>query len=392
MKRIHTQNLYIQANTTDDKYFIRDRKAPADAKPLKTCKSWSDAHRALRDIKVEALKVIGQQKRQRHVFPTDEIPHLWYHKTQDSARNAQGNLYFRDETIFSYGDHFPIARHIKNASGKKSAVLFTSKDYSVTTSGHKSAVRRAIPDHTTVFSVPRVGGLLVEDHAENLAHFVTVSQDRLAKAGRARANGKWDLDAAFALRETAKSYAKFFGVSGPKFDFLPTGKTLAGLKKQIAERAKRHNASQALASEREQARRAEQDRIDMLDFAEKSALWRAGNPNVRLPWGADTLLRIKGSEVETSRGARVPVSHAIALLATIRKVVARGEEFTPNGHTIHIGHYSVNKIATDGTLTAGCHVIKYGEIELLAPVLESMIAKLPAIKGTPVTESEASNV
>ena len=334
-------------------------------------------------------------KRQRHVFLTSEIAHLWFHRTQDSARNAQGNLYFTNETIFSYGDHFPIARHIKNASGKKSAVLFTSKDYSVTTSGHKSDVRRAIPAGTQVFDVLSIAGGSwsgMIDHSANLTAYVADSKESLGKAGRARISGSYDLKQAFAYREKAKAYAKFFGVSCPKFDFLPKGKVLKALQAQIAERAERHEASQALASEREQARRAEQYRIDMLDFAEKSALWRAGNPNVRLPWGADTLLRISGNEVETSRGARVPASHAIALLATIRKVVARGEEFTPNGHTIHIGHYSVDKIATDGTLTAGCHVIKYGEIELLAPVLESMIAKLPAIKGTPVTESEASNV
>lgn len=381
MKRIHTQNLYIQANTTDGKYLIRDNKAPADAKPLKTCKSWGDARRALRDIKVEALKAIGQQKRQRHVFPTDEIPHLWYHKTQSEARNAGRNLYFEGDTIFSYGGHFPIARHVKQ--GRKDAVLFTTKGYSVTTSGHKSSVRQAIPDTATVFSVPRVGSEWSDNvgHVENLAHFVTESKDSLGKAGRARANGKWALDAAFAFRDTARQYAKFFKVPTPNFDFLPTGKALAGLREQIAERAERHTASQALAGQREEARRAERHRIEMLDFAEKSILWRAGNPNVRLPWGADTLLRISGNEVETSRGARVPVSHAIALLAVVRKVVKRGEEFTPNGHTLHIGPYAVDKIETDGTLHAGCHVIKFAEIQTLAPALDAVTITVSDVQG-----------
>jgi hypothetical protein len=124
----------------------------------------------------------------------------------------------------------------------------------------------------------------------------------------------------------------------------------------------------------------------MLDFVEKSALWREGNPNVRLPWGADTLLRINGDEVETSRGARVPVSHAKRGLAFVRRVVASGQEYVRNGHTLHLGHYAIDRIETDGTLHAGCHVIKYPEIEALAPALEALV-----IAGS-VSESEAVNV
>ena len=265
------------------------------------------------------------QKRQRKVFPTAEIPHLWFHQTQSDAR-SQGNIFFDGETIYSYGTHFPIACHVNSKSGRKSAVLFTTRRYSVTTSGHCSAVRGAIPSGTTVFSVPDLGGSLTRiiDHAGNLEHFVTESKDALAKARRARISGQYDLTSAFGYRETARNYARFFGVTCPKFDFLPTGKELKALKAQIAERAERHKASQALSAQREEARRAERHRIEMLDFAEKSALWRAGNPNVRLPWGADTLLRISGDEVETSRGARVPVSHAKRGLRFVRSVIEIG--------------------------------------------------------------------
>jgi len=34
-------------------------------------------------------------KRQRHVFPNRELPHLWAHQTQDEARNGTGSFYFR---------------------------------------------------------------------------------------------------------------------------------------------------------------------------------------------------------------------------------------------------------------------------------------------------------
>ena len=89
-------------------------------------------------------------KRIRYVHPVDMIAHLWANRSQDSARNAGGNFYFDGDTIYSYGSHFPIARHVETKRGR--AVLFTTRDYSVTTSGHKWAVLRACR-HLTVFHV-----------------------------------------------------------------------------------------------------------------------------------------------------------------------------------------------------------------------------------------------
>ena len=80
----------------------------------------------------------------RHVYLNHEIPHLWAHQSQDEARNSTGSFYFEGPTIYSYGSHFPIARHVTNERGER-AVLFTTAHHSVTTSGHCSAVAGAIP-------------------------------------------------------------------------------------------------------------------------------------------------------------------------------------------------------------------------------------------------------
>ena len=76
--------------------------------------------------------------RTRYVYPSDMVAHLWAHKSQDFARNPGHNFYFHGDTIYSYGSHFPVARHVENKRGR--AVLFTTRDYSVTTSGHKWTV------------------------------------------------------------------------------------------------------------------------------------------------------------------------------------------------------------------------------------------------------------
>ena len=106
-----------------------------------------------RDRKDQSSEERVMTKRQRHVFPNREIPHLWAHQTQDEARNGTGSFYFRGATIYSYGSHFPIATHVKGSQGQP-GILFTSAKNSVTTSQHMSMVNRSIPPDVPVFTVP----------------------------------------------------------------------------------------------------------------------------------------------------------------------------------------------------------------------------------------------
>ena len=86
------------------------------------------------------------------------------------------------------------------------------------------------------------------------------------------------------------------------------------------------------------------------------------------------MLRLVGNEVQTSLGARFPVSHALNGLAFVRKVRESGQEFQRNGHSIHLGNYAIDRIEPDGTVHAGCHVVTWDEIERIAPQL---ICSLP---------------
>jgi len=320
--------------------------------------------------------------RTRHVFPTDEIPHLWAHRTQKDARNPQGNLYFKGATIYSYRDSYPIASHVTSKNGKKQAVLIRTDTYSVTTSRHISAVRHAAR-HLQVFDVPSVQTEWAwsepgADHKTNLAYFVEQSKDALGKASRARKAGTYELAQAFGNRDKAKEYAKFFGIACPVFDFLPKGRKLSALKEKIAEREARARIADAERDARERARRAEQERIQTLELAEQLELWRQGNPNVSA-WqlhGASPALRIVGDTVETSRGARFPVAHACRGLKLVQACVNSNREYVRNGHTVHLGHYPIDKIEANGTVHAGCHVVAYDEIQRIAPVLESLCTEV----------------
>ena len=70
----------------------------------------------------------------KHVYPTNEIAHLWAHKTQTSARNGQGNFYFDGDTN---GD---------NSRGRVSycAAVGSGADSGVTDGGSVGAYGRAL--------------------------------------------------------------------------------------------------------------------------------------------------------------------------------------------------------------------------------------------------------
>jgi hypothetical protein len=375
-------------------------------------------------VQGESSAVLAQaktRKRAKHVFDTGEIPHLWAHKVQESARNAQGNLYFNGDNIFSYGSHFPIARHVVDNPTKKHpkpAVLFTTRSYSVTTSGHISAVRSAIPKDVPVFHVydPSLTrhsmGLHVDGYVRSIELTAKAASQRKMETTRNE-----DVQRALSLVAECKAFCKFFGLKLPTFAKLPKidAEKLARQKQAIENRQKARDIKQRAEWETRQARaKAEADawnasgickhtpkhdahvygdiwkcdkqREDeewIAKSADIIAAWRNGDSQARLrdPWNLPVMLRIRtfGADenvqhavamVETSRGAQVPVSHAIRGLRFVRAVIARGEAFQTNGHTFHLGHYKIDRVETDGTLHAGCHVISLAEIERIAPELE----------------------
>ena len=75
----------------------------------------------------------------RHVFTDNNtIAELWATQAQHHARNKRHTFYFTGKSIYSYGEHFPIAI-IEERFGRK-FVIYNSRSYSRTTSRHQSAV------------------------------------------------------------------------------------------------------------------------------------------------------------------------------------------------------------------------------------------------------------
>jgi hypothetical protein len=287
----------------------------------------------------------------KKVVTNSQVPHLWAHQTQSEARNSTGSLFFDGPTIYSYRTSFPIATHVTNERGEK-AILFTTCDYSVTTSGHKSNVASSIPSGVHVFNVD----LSNLDHwngfrpAGCVAAYNEQIEEHERKAARARST--WSVDhelrRASETREEAIEFVAFYGLSETVRELSANLETVKAACKADA------------------ARKAQQIRLEKAsrekEYADQIEAWLRGG-SVNLPYGIDTMLRVKNGEVETSRGVSFPVDHARRGLVLVDAVKSSGEAWQRNGHTCHLGHYQIDRIEANGTVHAGCHVVTYKAIE-----------------------------
>jgi hypothetical protein len=297
--------------------------------------------------------------RQRHVFDTREIGHLWFHRTQDDARNPQDNFYFRGDTIYSYGPHFPIARHV---SSRKygDAILFTRHTYSNTTAKHVGIVRRAIPSGAKQFYVNDVTADNPKEHADNWKDYLDRIQDASASLVKRRTESTKSRDRAnlLWLIQNANEYAEFFGM---RQRIRSEGEPIELASKILAERAK--------LDKLEHNRRAKLDKLREKQNHERLVKWLSGESGCLPSWTSQIYLRVSGEDIETSLGARFPTDHARRALPIIRHCIDNQEHFQTNGRTIHLGPYSIDRIEPDGTVHAGCHVVHWSEIERIAKLL-----------------------
>lgn len=86
-------------------------------------------------------KELTRSKREKHSYAKfEDLAHLLAHKDGKVAYCRNGRL--KDNVIYSYGYHFPIARMYTDKRGLKT-VFFTTDTYGSTTAQHISSTRWA---------------------------------------------------------------------------------------------------------------------------------------------------------------------------------------------------------------------------------------------------------
>jgi hypothetical protein len=325
-----------------------------------------------------------KMKRQKTYFADyQECAHVWAAQTQPAGHSRGRKVFFDGPRIWSYGTHFEMARFVKvGRRPGQSVVLFTTREYSSTTAGHKWAVRRAV-DGQPVFTVPSF-----ENHNENASHYLEKIGTAIAKLKRS--HGPAGLGYIQSEIKEAAGYVNFFGrkikaahkkklaAYLANVDVILSPAELATLERRelaLKERNEKRDAARrekwrlySIESRkrniRERWERRARRRADKVNLAADLERWKNGeNVDNSLLYDSPIMLRINEAEkeIETSRDANVPLIEARKFW---HKLQSR-----ENVIGMRLGYYTVDAI--DGsTLRVGCHKIPLREVYKMARLLK----------------------
>lgn len=305
----------------------------------------------------------------------DEVCHYWYNKVQQYGE--LGNMFFEGDSIYSYGKHFEIARHVK--VGRKTAVLLSTRTYSPTTSQHCSNVRWAIPEDAVIIKCydSRVNPKYKSEHEQNLRVWINRVNDAVEKLAVARKPESYFSEIEHIQAE-ARKYIDFFRVKLDKDtrsklfprniskvveEVLPKVKEA---QKQNLMRRKEREAREAVWAAEREAREAEQRRIWELSLPAYREEFYTGkvdrfyNQDDR----DESLLRIEGDKLLTSKGIEMPIPVAKRFYKKVMSAWKNGTSLVGS----QILEFEIREF-TDTYFRAGCHRISREEVERLTPVL-----------------------
>lgn len=271
----------------------------------------------------------------KHVFSNSaDCIHVWAQQGQDNGRCA--NVFFQGKDVYSYGYHFKLARFID-----LNTVLIATKSYSVTTAKHQVEVRYATNHKNRLY-------IYDVDRADESIQAAQSTVNQLLKKASVAVSKQADyLNAAKHLVETTTNTIKAAKMPHDK-------KALNALKRSVEKIeltkikvvVKKENAEKLAAKK---ARQIEEAKYTQ----EKLNEW-LNNTRDYAPRVDRVFLRIKNDEVQTSKGARVPLTEA----KTIYSMIKRGKAI----HGLTIGNYTITSL-NDGILKIGCHAIEMTEAD-----------------------------
>jgi len=326
----------------------------------------------------------------KKVFSSNsELCHVYASQSQDEGRAS--HLSFRGPDLLSY-DWWLISRFIND-----STILFVNWSYSSATGRHINLARQAIGSHIEVISCSQPGNVdasIIDALRElekvfnqfktsrkyklslchqstaicrNIDRLILIWNDQTGLNYHDRYDNvindinKYSLDRPEYYKEAAEQQHKLEDQRQAKMNYI-----LSAIDHKVAKRKRLQiigimpyyygSPGDIHMSDCEIYQKAInycyqlkwQDRSELIDKI--------------LPRANFAYCRIKDNEVETTKGARVPVKDARILWAMIKA----GRDI--KGH--RIGNYTV--ISLNGTLKIGCHVIPLDEVKRIGDLLDKM--------------------
>lgn len=351
------------------------------------------------------------------VFPSSEQAiHVWAQRNQDTGRCNNAFWESRD-VIYSYGRHFPLAafldREILNLgipnnqeTGHNTAtrqaleaantiVVVNLEHYSPTTAGHQRKVIDATNHYPQIhvdtctlqalvsWKEGRVPTLdTVKQYAETMLKICFVAQVVKASKRKKVALIVEDIDVVTNMQNHVTS---LFQILGLQVDAIITGAI-----KDFKDNYRHTIATYQEQVKKDTAAKVERERLQNIAIAEKVKIavplwidgkrnfsWEGYNIDIDLLLRAnckDIYLRIRPGVqdvVQTSHGAEFPLADAKNVFTAIVRWKNEGAEYCRNGHkaSLRLGNFMVDKVHLNGDVQAGCHFVKWAQIEELAKQL-----------------------
>jgi hypothetical protein len=275
----------------------------------------------------------------KKVFSSNsELIHVW-------ANNNEAEVYKRANSVScQYGRLFSYNTCIAELVND-SHVILNNHSYSNSTSKHQSLARSAIHGRECIsldfgrYNLQRLDSL--SDFKDLVKHNEAKAAEWLVKASRSKKYAGLYNGFALSIFSNLKSYADLIG-----FEYQTSISDIDILRSDALEAEKKQKAL-------EKIRKAEK----IAEQAEALIKWRAGE-NVYHNFEV-TALRVYGDEIQTSRGARIPLAEAVRAWPLLQKIASSGEAVRPSD--MRLGYYRVTQIDSQA-LIVGCHNIPMAEV------------------------------
>jgi len=299
----------------------------------------------------------------RHVWPSESVAAHWATRDSEYVCNQKRTLYAERGVIYSYGAHFPIARHVANKRGHL-AVFFTTRDYSPTTAHHKMVVRNALRGTERIFFVWNV---LEDNRTETYMQYLREYQNLDAKCKRAR-NRPRALANLYELVKEINAFASFFRLRQSRL-VCPVGEGLEKQRKRVKEvldryqkdvlaRIREHTAEMKARTE-EAIQEWSEGRISTNELRSRVRYWDAL---------IKTRLRLDGDFLETSTGFRVSREEALRVFKFLIRIKKAGKGYVvglKKREKIQTGDgvlHDIIQVDKAGTVCVGCSIVHWDEI------------------------------
>ena len=300
------------------------------------------------------------------------VAHRWFHQIGNKRTGENyfesGNMFYNQKIIYSYGKHFALGIRFDDL------VVLNSKGYSPSTGKHQGITRGAIDSMThDVMYVPFKEAYYFDYNMEQKNIFKCIDYSVFVR------DFESDID---SLKRARKPEIYVRSIRGTQrqlkeiFDKFRGAKTYAlkrtkGLRKVINFQFSEELLNKLKESEKAR-KQAEMEKAQRLykKASKELTKWEQGKPvemeiyKIARNLGLNTLVRVKDSVIETSKGMRIDLNEGLRVFNLWRQGKALGVEI----NTTDGLKWTCSKV--NGIIKFGCHEVDFKQAErVLNPYL-----------------------